>query len=325
MAFKKQEDVGQVITGPRILPEPQELQHSSSEVENLDSSDSDFPNAIQNDDDVTDGIDTVDSALADLELMDTEDDLQDHVTLHQNTIPLIQVNNAQTTSTTETVVSRLRSGTYIKQTRPLQSQEQDHEHLPVSPPSTVRRTGTFTKENKPSVQRTAPLTDSSDQESEDDHQSTEQLESRLQVPYTHTDDISSDSDNELLPTAGAIKRSGTFTKEKPQITVSRVVDSDSSSEGEIAASSQNIAMLTTDYQNRSGTYTKKGKEILTDSDSSIDFEYFESTDLDDTLKAPDGDSEPEDENAVEETIELQDQDNYLKRSGTFTKKRKDFL
>ncbi len=319
MAFKKQDDVGQVTVGPRILSEPQELQLSSSEVENLDSSDSDFPlspKTSQNDDIVTEGIDTVDSALANLELMGIEGD---HVILHQNTIPQIQVNSTQTEP-----VSRLRSETFIKQSRPLQSTEQDHEHFPISPPPTVKRTGTFTKENKPAVQRTTPLTDSSDQDSEDDHQSSNQLENRLQIPHSYTDDMASDSDNEPLATGGALKRSGTFTKEKPQITVSRVVNSDSSSEGEIAASSQDAAMLTTDYQYRSGTYTKKSKEILTDSDSSMDFEYFESIDLDDTLKAP-GAAELEDENEVEKTIKYQDQDSYLKRSGTFTKKPKDFL
>ncbi len=329
MAFKKQDAVGQVTAGPRVLPEPQELQHSSSEVENLDSSDSDFPlspKATQNDDDdvvVTEGIDTVDSAIADLKLMGIEDDLKDHVTLNHNTVPQIQVSSHATER-----VSRLRSGTYIKQSR--QSLEQNRELLPSFSPPTVRRTGTFTKGSKPSMPRTmlTPLTDSSDQESEDDL-SNEQLESRLHVPYTHTDDVSSESDNEPLPASGTIKRTGTFTKEKPQITVSRiVVDSDSSSDGEVVASSQDITMLTTDYQNRSGTYTKN-KEMVTDSDSSIDFEYFEgAVDLDDTLKAPAAGDSGDDDSAVEETIELQDQseqDSYLKRSGTFTKKRKDFL
>ena len=320
MAFKKQKEIGHATTGPVVLPEPQELQQSSSEVENLDSSDSDFPlspKATREDDVIVEGIDApfvsgevleaVDCAIASLELIDIEDDLQISSDL-TSTIPLIHVQNSPTT-----VFTRLRSGTYVKQSDPLQSLEQEHEEVSVSP---IKRSGTFIKENKPSVLRSRSLSECSDEDSDS--------ENTLHVPQAYSADVSSDSDGEVPTpsTGGTIKRSGTFTKEKPQIKVSRVADSDSSSEelDEVVASSQDTTRLTTDYGSRSGTYTKR-KETVDDSDSSIDFDYFDGVDLDETLKAP---NDSEDVN-VQESSELQrseyEEGSYLKRSGTFTKNK----
>ena len=402
MAFKKQEEVAYVTTGPVVLPEPQELQQSSSEVENLDSSDSDFPLSTREDDVVIEGVDApygsgealeaVDSAIANLEVMDIEDDLQMssdymYMTTHQSTIPQIHVQNSQTNTssvatTTEKSITRIRSGTYVKQSDPLQSLEQEHEEMFVSP--TIKRTGTFTKEKKPSVQqRSSFLSESSDRDSgseadlpteplenmlqvpqayaadvssesdsevpalstggairrrgtftkenkpsvqqrssllsessEQDSGSeadlpTEPLENMLQVPQAYAADVSSESDSEVpaLSTGGAIRRRWTITKEKPQIKVSSVADSDSSNGqlDEVVASSQDTITFTTDYHSRSGTYTKR-KEVVDDSDSSsIDFDYFDGVDLDDTLKAL-NDSE---NRSVQETIETQSHEEGL--------------
>ena len=356
MAFKKLEEVQeQVFVRPAVLPEPHELQQSSSEVENLDSSDSDFPLSPKKGEDkfvFVKGVDpqneefeAVDFALANLESMDINDSVkistqefkdaevsvspveQEEPELQNTTVPYIQVDKPITPRMNDTtavnVSPRQRTGTYIKHKSP--TQEDDTKLFqPIQTSPSIKRSGTFTKATKPRVERTSPPSDySSDPDSEAEPVSSQEVQA-LQVPGLYILDASSSgSEGEVSPKSGAtVRRKGTFTKKRPEITVSRVVDSESSSEetAEVVASSQDSSMLTTDYRDRSGMFTKRKEGERVDSDSSLDFEYFEGVDLDETLRAP---NDPAvDNTTVEETILLPPEEgNYLKRSGTFTKKK----
>ena len=353
MAFKKLEEVQeQVIVRPAVLPEPRELQLSSSEVENLDSSDSDFPLSPKKGEDkfvFVEGVDAqneaVDFAMADLESMDINDgvkisiqefkDAKTNVSqveqaepeLENSTVPYIQVDKPIAPKIDNTTAANAspwqRTGTYIKHSSPTQDDDTKlFQPIQISPG--IKRSGTFTKATKPRVERTSPPSEySSDQDSEAEPVSS-QVAQVLQVPGLYVSGASSsESEEEVSPKSGAtVKRTGTFTKKRPEIMVSRVVDSESSSEetGEVVASSQDSSMLTTDYRDRSGTYTKRKESEPVDSESSLDFEYFEVVDLNETLRAP-NDADV-DNGTVEETLVLPSEEgDYLKRSGTFTKKK----
>ena len=229
------------------------------------------------------------------------------------------------------------------------SESESSNSHPVSP-SSIRRSGTFTKESKdskPIIRKTRPPSEySSDQDSEQDIAndiSTEAIRrtgtfskpgkflSTLHVPGKGIPGLDVTDANNEPQSGSALRRSGTFTKEKPDVIVTSAYSSESSGSEEIdtvASKTHNKLELNTDYLTRSGTYTKQkpAEAHQCESDSSFEFEYFEGVDLDETLRAPtESEVKSDEEITVEETLVLPtEQDSYLKRSGTYTK-HKPFL
>ena len=178
----------------------------------------------------------------------------------------------------------------------------------------LRRSGTFTKE-RPTVpvERTRPLStdsDSSEKSGSWAHRTSEPIEDR------------GGSGGSLSPPVVTLKRSGTFTKERPTVperTRPLSTDSDSSEKSGSPAhgasepdEDRGVSISPTVTLKRSGTFTKerptvpeRTKPLSTDSDSS-----------EKSGSPAHGTSEPDEDRGVSISPIV-----TLKRSGTFTKER----
>ena len=187
----------------------------------------------------------------------------------------------------------------------------------LSPGSNLRRSGTFTKE-RPEVIVSRERASSTSSTSEKETFSEPTPPHPEQAPPFEDGASKLDVPTESVSPGSNLRRSGTFTKERPEVIVSRERASSTSSNSEKETFSEPEAdMIPTGGMKRSGTFTKEKPETIEGHQDmlqmSIDLLDYDTVDLNDTLKTTDiheleddpGDQGSED--SIEETLLLGDE------------------